>query len=464
MKRIDKVSFTNSTPTLSEFDPEIIPYQSRVINDVRQNYDYDLGVHEMMLSGSVGSAKSILMAHLALTHVIFNSGARFMLGRQSMPDLKDTLVQKIHEHIGNDLKEGVDYSYNETKAEFNFRNGSQIITRSWGDKKYRKFRSLELSGAAIEELTENSSIEFQEFYKEVRARIGRLPHVKENFIVCATNPDSPAHAAYDYFIDTNIKTRHVYYSVTSDNPFLPKWYIEQLKEMYTTQECLRMIYGQWLEISAECIYYGLDVDLSVVPDIDINPFYPICISFDFNIGEGKPMSVVLFQYIKKFFYFFTEVIISGARTLDVIDEIEARGIFDLENHFIINGDATGKARSTNYNRSDYDVIRQQLSSIKTKSGPISFEIDVPLANPPVRKRHTIVNGQLKNAHGKTHIFISKKKCPTIIKGLKLTRLKSGGNYIENDSDPWQHCTTALGYGILRQLKHLDGRFQHRKIF
>ena len=53
------------------------------------------------------------------------------------------------------------------------------------------FDSLELSFALIEELTENDNEEFNGFYKEMRARVGRLPHIKENFICCATNPDAP---------------------------------------------------------------------------------------------------------------------------------------------------------------------------------------------------------------------------------------------------------------------------------
>ena len=95
---------SSSTPTLTEFNPNLIPYQYDVIKDIRTAYNYNLGVHELMLSGSVGSAKSLLMAHLVVTHCLANSGAVALIGRKAMPQLKDTLLQMILDHIGVDVE------------------------------------------------------------------------------------------------------------------------------------------------------------------------------------------------------------------------------------------------------------------------------------------------------------------------------------------------------------------------
>ena len=73
---------------------------------------------------------------------------------------------------------------------------------------------------------------------------------------------------------------------------------------------------------------------------------------------------------------------------------------------------------------------------------------MPLANPPIRTRHIMMNGQLKNANGKTNIKIT-KNCKFCIKGLRLSKLKDGGNYIEDDSDDFQHITTAMGYAVVK---------------
>lgn len=434
---------TSSTPSLTQFDPTIIPYQYTVINDIRARFDYSRGVHEVLLSGSVGSAKSILMAHLAVTHCLLYPGARLMLGRKAMPDLKDTILTKVLEHMEGDLLEGTDYNYNIQSGNIAFSNRSEIICRSWADNRYLKLRSLELSAAIIEELTENDNEEFEGFYKELRARVGRLPHIKESFICCATNPDSPAHSAYGYFIAAkDVPTRHVYYSVTSENPFLPKNYIDRLLETYTEREAQRMIYGRWVEIKAEAVYYAFSDD-NIINSYTVDPRYPVGLTWDFNIGSGKPMSMVLFQYIKEVFYFFEEIVIHGARTEDTLDEAHAKGLLKKTWHYTLDGDASGRHRDTRYNRSDYEIIEKYMAS-----RDLVFENLVPGRNPPVRKRHILVNGQLKNAIGDTHIKIT-DNCKVLIKGLRLTKLKKGGSYIEDDSDEYQHITTAMAYAVTR---------------
>lgn len=436
-----------ATPNLSQFNPHLIPLQFEIIKQVR-NFDYSKGVLELLLSGSIGSAKSILMAHLALTHVLGNARARFMLGRRSMPDLKDTLIKKIDEHLEGVLIKGKDYDKNDSTGYYHFKNGSEMISRSWADKNFTRFQSLELSGAAVEELTENDG-EYFDAIKMIRSRIGRLSHVKENFMVGATNPGSPSHPAYKYYIEGESHFRRVYYSKTTDNPFLPKWYIEQLYDVYDQQEVRRFIFGEWVDIRSNMIYHSYDEEISLIDDYNVDPLIPICMTFDFNIGIGKPLSIAFFQRDGKKFYFFDEVIVDRCITEDAVGEAIERGIITTSDKVIIHGDATGRARSTQAKHSNYEQINQLLSDAK-----IRFEIDVPLTNSPIRKRHMIVNGLLKNGKGETSIFIT-KKCKTLREGFRMSKLKKGAEYTEDDSDYFQHVTTAAGYGIMAQLDKLE---------
>lgn len=183
---------STSIPTLSTFNPRAIPYQMRVIQDVRRNFDYSKGVHEILLSGAVGSAKSILMAHLVVTHCLLFAGAHCGIGRRSMPDLKGTLLATIIAHLADE----VPFVHNQTSGLITFPNRSVIRPFSWSDRKFKKFRSYEFSAFAIEELTEN---EEDEPYREIKMRIGRLTHIREAFLVSATNPGDPTHFAYSRF-------------------------------------------------------------------------------------------------------------------------------------------------------------------------------------------------------------------------------------------------------------------------
>jgi hypothetical protein len=437
-----------STPTLAEFVP--LPMQRKILYDISR-FDYSLGTHEILLSGSVGSAKSILLSHIGIRHAVENYHAGILLARRALPDLKDTLYKKIVEHLGS--VDPNNYRANDSTGRVIFRNGSEMIPRSWADKRYFKMRSLEISLALFEELTENNEDDAQG-YHEGKLRVGRLPHIKTPLIVAATNPDSPSHWAYKYFIEPNSggqkhPTRHVYYSRTEDNPFLPKQYIEQLKRDLDPKMALRMLYGQWIEIKSETVYYEYNSDKQYTKDKwRPRDETPIIISWDFNIGEGKPMSAVAMCYQDGCFHIFAEVIIDGARTADAIEEFFERGIIHAGREYEIDGDASGKNRSTNSKRSDYDIIRHRLDV-----EGIHYSYKVRLSNPPIRLRHNTVNAYCRNSVGEVRLFVH--NCKTVDEGLRLTALRKGATIVENDNFRAQHCTTALGYALVRKHQELN---------
>jgi len=475
---------SSSTPSLTKFNPHDVPYQFKVIKDIRENFIYEMDVedpdtgeirrdrvaHEVLLSGSVGSAKSLLMAHIIVTHCMMYNGARFCIGRQAMPDLKATLFQKIWEHIRDDLKEGEDYYINHQTAYIRFKNGSEIISRSWADRHYTKARSLELSGMAIEEGTENEAMGA---YTEFSMRVNRLPHIPEQLVIMATNPDSPSHWIHKHFMEKPSPTRHVYYSVTTDNKFLPPSYIKKLEEDLDPKTYERMVLGKWIDISGETIYHQWDAGLHWVDDFyEVDLSYPVHVSWDFNVGEGKPMSVIFGQYIGDTFHYFTEAVVQGLRTETTLIECEERGIWRIPTpYFYLTGDASGTAHSANSEFSNYEIIETYF-----KKKNIRYEYQVPHKNPPIKTRHTDVNGYLKNFEGRVRLKVYSKACyevngkryeltgcPKAKEGLALTKLKKGGQYIEDDSKDYQHVTTAIGYDVswVKLNKDIGRSFQAR---
>jgi hypothetical protein len=441
----------NLSPNLSNFDPCAVKYQAKVLNDINFRYDYSHGTHEVLLSGSVGSAKSILMAHIAILHCINNARACILLGRRAMPDVRDTIYKEIVNHLEGALIEGHHYTKQDNICRINFSNGSQILTRTWADKRYKKMRSLALSMAIIEELTENDGDDRQAF-EEIKMRLNRIPWIKQNLLLCATNPDSPEHWAYKYFEMPTPKsiTKHVYYSKTTDNPFLPPSYVAQLRRDLDPKMAKRMIDGEWIEIRGDFIYYAYEKSKNFInKSYVVNKKLPIHLTFDFNIGEGKPMSCALMQFSWPTVHVFNQSVIMGVRTADIIEDLDNRGLLLKECKYIINGDAAGKHKDTRSSRSDYDIIRHELS----KRG-ITFEYHVAPSNPPVRTRHNRTNGMFLNSEGERRLFIY-KDAPTADEGFRLTKLKQGANYIEDDSKPYQHITTAIGYAIIMETAMRD---------
>lgn len=441
---------TKSIPSFVEFSPFHIPYQAQVIHDIDFAFDYSIGAHEILLSGSVGSAKSLLAAHIGVKHVLRNPRAHLALCRRALPDIKKTIFLMVLEHLEcQELKEGRDYWVKETSAEIEFRNGSKIFPIYWADKKYKRARSVALSGALFEELTENDEKDKQAFM-EIKARIGRLPHIKERFSIACTNPDGPRHWAYNYFIKPNLggikhPTRHVYYSNTEQNPFLDRAYIEQLKADYDPKLARRMIYGEWVEIDQERIYYAYDSERNFLANqtYEIRRDVPIALCFDFNIGVGKPFSSCAYQFFNDTFHVFDSVKIEGARTPDAMREWAEKGIFGHGCKIIIHGDASGDARDTRSILSDYEIIKGFLRDIPG----LIWAMEVPRANPPIRTRHNRVNAYCMNDKKQARLFVY-KGADAVDESLRLTALKSGGEFVEDDSKHWQHISSALGYGLV----------------
>jgi len=254
---------------------------------------------------------------------------------------------------------------------------------------------------------------------------------------------------------------HVYYSKTEDNRFLKPAYIQTLKANLSPQMAKRMLDGRWISIGKEGVYYAYNPKVNYRKDQEyvVDLKHPIRITHDFNIGEGKPMSATLFQYVDKTFHFFDEVIVEGIRTEEVYEELEGREVFECPVKFIIHGDASGKHKDTRSKHSDYDIIREFLVRYRRKDGSrLDFEIIVPKANPPIRKRHNTVNAQMKNALNEVHFYVY-GRCKVLHEGCKLTKLKPGADYIEDDSKAYQHVTTAAGYGIMSTLTAQDTKPQ-----
>jgi len=242
--------------------------------------------------------------------------------------------------------------------------------------------------------------------------------------------------------------KHVYYSLTEDNPFLPKSYIAQLKRDLDPKLARRMLYGEWIEITQEVVYHAYNKDKQLKNrSFEVQTKHPIYISWDFNIGEGKPLSVVLFQYINEHMHIFNEVVVHGMRTEDSCEELASRDLLEYNAKYILTGDATAKHKDTRSKKSDYELIERFFANYRTKDArPLNFELRVPLSNPPVRTRHNMVNAYCLNESGNIRLWIY-RDAPTADKGLRLTQLKKGGNYIEDDSKEYQHISTAIGYGL-----------------
>lgn len=430
-------------PSLTEYDPYQLPWTAKAINDVFAKFDYSLGIHEILCSGTVGSGKSLFGTHVAVVCLAQDPNAKWLLGRISLPDAKATIAATFHDHIEGDFVEGVHFEFNKVKQKWVFAWGSEAFVRSWHNKRFKSFRSMKLSGAIVEEATENEG-EYWDIYDTLYSRLGRAM-ADRNLLITLTNPDSPSHPLYKKMIIGSEKDplKHVYYSDARDNPFLEEWYIPNLMKNLSPIEIARLIEGRWVEDPKGGIYYNyLRARNFRDEDYIFNLDYPIDIMHDFNIGVGKPMSMAIGQKIGDVFHVARTIIIDGADTNDIMEEFIQSDVTKRKGCiFRVFGDASGKARDPRSKTTDYEIIETVL-----KRNRIHYEMHVPRSNPPIRRRHNRVNAKCCNYKQKTQLYIYKDAEPAD-DGFRLVKLKKGGQYLEDDTLKQQHVTTAIGYWI-----------------
>jgi hypothetical protein len=296
----------------------------------------------------------------------------------------------------------------------------------------------------FEELTENNE-EDKEAFMTLKARLRRLPHVKENVLIAATNPDAPSHWVYKYFFEEKQDTKFVFKSVTSDNPFLDPIYIEQLKRDLDPRAIQRYIYGEWIELQKDQVYYNYSQERNFKKYFEFKAGEELNLCHDFNIGHGKPMSAAAIAKRNGIYHAFKAFHVEGARTLDIMEEIASSGLLDLCGKVCVYGDASGKHNDTRSIKTDYDIILHFLQNYKTKDGrSLKVELRIPRANPPIRRRHNLVNAYFMNDNKEVRLFVYDK---WIDEGFRLPTFKKNGDMVEDDGPayPFQHATTAIGY-------------------
>jgi hypothetical protein len=104
------------------------------------------------------------------------------------------------------------------------------------------------------------------------------------------------------------------------------------------------------------------------------------------------------------------------------------------------GDATGGARKSSSERSDWQTIEDYLG----RQWPV-FELDVPNENPAVRDRVVVMNSRLKNASDQVRIYVDPARAPHLVEDLENTQVKKSGDLDEGPEKKWTHPSDGLGY-------------------
>ena len=205
----------------------LLPQQLEFINSTQK---------EVLQSSGWGGAKSTALCFAILKEAC-TPNAQILLCRKTYTSLRRTTLQTLLFGSNPIIPLG-SYNYNKVNQTITLNGINSVIYLSGLDS-MEKIRSMNLSFIAVDEASELEESEWIELMGRLRDLNG------SRRIVGATNPSSPSHWLYRRFFLEDKPDRKVIRANTLNNPYLPKDYVESLKDM-PEQLYNRFVLGEWL--------------------------------------------------------------------------------------------------------------------------------------------------------------------------------------------------------------------------
>lgn len=141
-------------------------------------------------------------------------------------------------------------------------------------------------------------------------------------------------------------------------------------------------------------------------------------------------------------YLLDEIVLTSAVSKQSAIEFVEKYKGHLNKKVIIYGDPAGKAGEKHGHASDYTDIEDVL-----RSNGWAFERKVKAAHPAIKNRQNSVRAKIKTADGVMSLFVNPLTAPWCDKGLATVQLQKGSTFQEDQTNQYQHITTAIGYCI-----------------
>lgn len=242
-----------------------------------------------LLDGSVRSGKTwISLVLWALWVATRGENETFLMVGKTISTLKRNCLDVLTSLIGNE-----NFSYSLSKKEAVLCGRKIYLEGACDTRSESKIRGMTLCGAYCDELT----LFNEEFFTMLLSRLSS----NDAKLFATTNPDNPSHWLYKKYIkrkdELDIK---IYKFLISDNSFLDKDYIENLKKEYTGVFYDRFILGRWK--AAEGVIYELFANNNekfIIDEVDKNDIIFASVGVDFG-GNKSAHAFVCNGYTKGF--------------------------------------------------------------------------------------------------------------------------------------------------------------------
>lgn len=271
------------------------------------------------------------------------------------------------------------------------------------------------------------------------------------------NPLRPFYRAWCWFIGVPDGLNHYYdmaeYARTANDPdwalfhwtseeILPPDVIEAAKRTMSRKQ-----YNQEYRASFETASGRIYEDYSnTVGKLDSNwtdgVIYPHEVLHWTHDQNFTPLSSAIVVIRDGIPFFLDEIVLESAVSRQSAIEFVEK-FKDHKNKMVyIYGDPAGRAGEKHGHKSDYNEIEDYLRLHGWK-----FERRVRPAAPAIKDRQNAVRALIKNAKGEVRLRVNPQKAVYCHKGLGTVQLKAGSSFQEDQTNQYQHITTAIGYFV-----------------
>jgi len=209
---------------------ELLPKQ-----EIAVYYLKDKTTKEILYGGAAGGGKSALGCLWLIEQCQLYPGTRWLMGRSKLKTLKETTLNTFFE-LTNLLDIHRQYNYNAQSGIIKWNNGSEILLKDLflypSDPEFNELGSLEITGAFIDECNQVVKKAWDIVKSRCRYKLienGLIPK-----ILGTCNPSQ--NWIYTEFYKKTVNntlpnTKQFIQSLPTDNPYLPKEYLENLLEL-----------------------------------------------------------------------------------------------------------------------------------------------------------------------------------------------------------------------------------------
>jgi hypothetical protein len=322
----------------------------------------------------------------------------------------------------------------ETELKIFMPNGTEI--HIIGFDQPERFEGVNWTGGGIDEIAD---------VKEEAVMTNIMPALD------TIDPRRPFYRAWCWFIGVPEGLGHYYkmaqYALESGDPqwklfhwksaeILPPDVIESAKKRMSAKQ-YRQEYEGSFETAAGKIYE--DYSAKNYTDEQIYPHEELHWSHDQNFTPLSSCVAVLRGGIP---YFLDEIVLESAISRQAAQEFVEKFKDHLNKTVYIYGDPHGRAGEKHGHRSDYDDIEEVLRINGWK-----FLRRVSYSAPGIKDRQNAVRGLIQNAFGEVSLYVNRNTASWCHNGLATVQVKEGSTFQEDQKNPYQHITTAIGYYV-----------------